>query len=60
MTAQQMYEKYLEAELALLKGQSIRFGDRVLTRANLDEIRRGRAEWERKAAGKSHSVVRFV
>jgi len=59
MTAQQMYEKYLEAELKLLEGQTVRFGDRLLTRADLDQVRKGRAEWERKAAGSSHSLVKF-
>ena len=39
---------YQQAELALLKGQTIRFGDRQLTMANLTEIQSGRREWERR------------
>lgn len=31
---------YLEAELKILRGQSTRFGDRQLTRADLAEVRR--------------------
>lgn len=44
-----MRDAYLAAELAVLNGQSYRFGDRELTRADLPEIRAGRAEWERRA-----------
>jgi hypothetical protein len=59
MTAQQMYDKYLAAELKILEGQEVRFGERSLTRADLAEIRRGRIEWERKLIGKSHSLASF-
>lgn len=49
-TAETMLETYRRAELAVLKGQSYRLGDRQLTRADLAEIRAGRAEWERAVA----------
>lgn len=45
-TAQQMLDHYAQAEIAVLKGQSVRFGERQLTRADLAEIRKGRAEWQ--------------
>ncbi|HEU0096423.1 MAG TPA: DUF6148 family protein [Rhizomicrobium sp.] len=45
-TAQEMLTFYTQAELAVLKGQSIRYGERQLTRADLSEIRKGRQEWQ--------------
>lgn len=48
-TAQEMLDKYLAAEIAILAGQSVEFDGRKLTRANLAEIQRGRAYWERRA-----------
>jgi hypothetical protein len=32
--------------VAVLKGQSVRHGERQLTRADLAEIRQGRREWQ--------------
>lgn len=49
-TATDMLQKYLDAETAILSGQTVRFGERVLTRANLIEVQQGRREWERKVA----------
>lgn len=67
--ATEMVAKYLEAEAALLLGKSVSFNDRTLTSENLAEIRKGRQEWERRAAaesnrgatfgGLSYSVARF-
>jgi hypothetical protein len=48
--ATDMLAAYLAAETALLQGQTVRFGDRLLTRANLAEIQAGRREWERRVA----------
>jgi len=45
-TAQEMLDLYLAAEQAVLLGQSVRFGERQLTRADLAEIRNGRKEWQ--------------
>lgn len=47
-TAQQMLEKYMEAELAVLDGRSITFNGRTLTLVDLPQIRTGRQEWERR------------
>lgn len=67
--ATEMVAKYMEAEAALLLGKSVSFNDRTLTSENLAEIRKGRQEWERRAAsesargptigGLSYSVARF-
>lgn len=48
--AQQMVDKYIEAEMAVLEGRSVTFGGRTLTMADLNQIREGRAEWERRLA----------
>lgn len=45
-TAQEMLAFYTDAEIAVLKGQRVRFGERDLTRADLAEIRAGRREWQ--------------
>ncbi|NYH49420.1 primosomal replication protein PriB/PriC domain protein [Xanthomonas arboricola] len=55
-TAQEMLITYQQAEIAVLQGQSFRFGERMLTRADLAEIRKGRQEWQAavdRAAGAS-------
>lgn len=49
-TATEMLDLYIAAEQAVLKGQSFRFGERQLTRADLVEIRKGRQEWQRTVA----------
>lgn len=49
-TATDMLALYIEAEEAVLKGQSYTINGRTLSRANLREIRNGRQEWERKVA----------
>jgi hypothetical protein len=63
-TATEMLQKYLDAETAILSGQTVRFGERLLTRANLIEVQQGRREWERKVAteqrlSKSGSPIRY-
>lgn len=45
-TAQEMLDFYIDAEVAVLSGQTVRFGDRQLSRADLAEIRSGRKEWQ--------------
>lgn len=53
VTAKQMVERYLEAEMSLLEGKSVQFGGRTLTMENLGQIREGRKEWERRAAAEA-------
>lgn len=55
-TAQQMVDRYMEAEQAVLDGRSITFGGRTLTMENLEQIRAGRMEWERRAAAASRAA----
>lgn len=56
-TAQQMLDKYMEAEMAVLEGRSITFGGRTLSMADLSDIRDGRLEWERRVnASKSNAA----
>lgn len=45
--ATDMLQKYIDAESAVLAGQSVRFGNRIVTKANLIEIQQGRREWQR-------------
>ena len=54
-TAQEMVQFYTDAEIAVLKGQRVRFGERDLTRADLAEIRDGRREWQRICNAESGS-----
>jgi hypothetical protein len=58
-TAQVMLQTYLAAETAVLSGQSFRFGERQLTRADLAEIRAGRREWEAKARTETNGGSRM-
>jgi hypothetical protein len=69
-TASDMLAKYLQAEADLLDhGQSSAFQGRMLSMADLAEIRAGRREWEAKVAqetaiaagrgGTQWSVARF-
>lgn len=52
-TAQDMLQHYIDAEIAVLKGQRFRQGDRELTRADLEEIRAGRREWQARVDSES-------
>jgi len=47
---QDMLTRYLAAEKDLLAGKNVMFGNRLLQRENLGEIRKGRQEWEQKLA----------
>lgn len=49
-----MLAAYLDAEAKILTGQSVSFNGRTLTRADLDEIKKGRREWERKVAAENN------
>lgn len=46
--AQQMLERYLEAELEILDGKTVTFAGRSLTMVDLADIQKGRLAWERK------------
>jgi len=57
-----MLDAYLAAELAVLAGKEARLSingvDRVVRREDLDMIRAGRQEWERKVAGMAAAAAR--
>ena len=52
-TASDLLALYLAAEKAILGGQSYRMGDRMLTMADLDVVRRERASLERRVQGET-------
>lgn len=45
---QQMIDAYLAAELDLLAGKTTTINGKTMTMENLQEIRAGRLEWERR------------
>lgn len=49
-TCQEMVNKYIEAEKAVLQSKSYTIGDRTLSRENLPEIIKGRTYWEQQLA----------
>ena len=51
--ATDMLEKYIEAEVAVLEGRTVTFGGRTLSMADLNQIREGRQEWERRVQAES-------
>lgn len=67
-TAQKHLDAWLQAELTVTTGQSYTIGSRVLTRANLTEIRNAIDYWNKKAialenakkAGGRNKVRRIV
>jgi len=50
VTAKQMVDLYIEAEQELLAGKTTIINGRTFSMENLQEIRAGRQEWERRAA----------
>lgn len=60
-----MLTRYTQAEQDLLQGKNVMWGNKLLQRENLSEIRKGRQEWEQKLASirrggrPSHSLATF-
>ena len=54
--ATDMLARYLAAEQALLEGKEARLGDRLLRMEDLAEIRKGRQEWETRAAAETRQA----
>ncbi|WP_226649342.1 primosomal replication protein PriB/PriC domain protein [Microbulbifer variabilis] len=48
-TAQEMVDLYIEAEIDVLAGKTTVINGRQFTAENLQDIRAGRQEWERRA-----------
>jgi len=57
--AQIILQTYLDAEKAVLSGQSWRLGDRQLTHVDLAEIRAGRREWEARVRAEANGGSRM-
>jgi hypothetical protein len=53
--ASDLLAAYLEAELAILKGQTVTLGDRTVGMANLAEVRAERRDLERRVAAEVRS-----
>jgi hypothetical protein len=59
-TTTDMRDAYIAAELDILQhGSSSAFEGRVLTMANLNEIRQGRKEWEARARAEANAAAGF-
>lgn len=61
---QKMIDAYIQAELDVLEGKTVTIAGRSMTSENLQEIRAGRQEWERRLhasrGGFKPKVVRFL
>ena len=57
-TSIDMRDLYLAAERDILQnGSTTRIGDRLLTMADLPDIRAGRHEWERRVAAEASAAT---
>jgi len=56
-SAQAMVDLYIQAEKDVLEGKSTTINGRVMTMENLADIRKGRAEWERRASAESDAAA---
>ena len=62
---QKMVDRYIEAELEILDGKTVTMNGRTMGMENLNEIRHGRQEWERrlnnaKSKRGPYKVARFT
>lgn len=62
---QEMYDLYIQAEKDVLQGKTITFRGEQMDLEDLDKIREGRQEWERKLntvsnGGKLYSLSSFI
>lgn len=57
---QEMIDTYMQAERDVLNGKSITFRGRTMSSEDLDEIRKGRAEWEQRLAATQAGASRFA
>lgn len=58
--ATEMRDRYIAAELAILDGQSYDFGGKRLTMADLQVVKDGRLEWERRVANEQRGRMGAV
>jgi hypothetical protein len=55
--ASDLLAAYLEAELAILKGQTVTLGDRTVGMADLSEVRAERRDLERRVAAEERAAA---
>lgn len=56
-TTAQLLQLYLDAEAKILAGQSYRYGDRLLTMADLEQVRKERARLQNLLALETSAVT---
>lgn len=56
-TATERLARYVEAEKKILEGQSVRMSDRMLTRADLSEVRAEIKDLQSQAAAESRTAA---
>lgn len=56
--AQTMLDAYMTAELAILKGKTVKLGERLVGREDLAEIIKGRKEWEQRVAAENAAATK--
>lgn len=60
-TPQEMLDAYMQAELAVLAGKEARLNingvDRLFRKEDLEQIREGRREWERRVAAQTAAAT---
>jgi len=54
ITAQQMVERYMQAEADVLDGKTIMFNGTSHTHEDIEKIRVGRREWEQRVWAQAH------
>lgn len=57
VNAQDMIDKYIEAEQAVLFGQETMFNGRKAVMSDLPDIRAGRQEWEQKLRAQNAALT---
>jgi len=57
VTSQQMVDAYIAAEQAILAGKSYSLAGRTVTMEDLNMVRAGRKEWERRVAEEQLAAI---
>lgn len=57
ITAQDMVDRYMAAEIAVLDGKETMFNGRKMVMSDLADIQKGRLFWERRVAAQQAAVI---
>ncbi|MFJ7286360.1 primosomal replication protein PriB/PriC domain protein [Pseudomonas sp. NPDC099000] len=57
ITAQDMVERYMAAEIAVLDGKETMFNGRKMVMSDLADIQKGRLFWERRVASQEAAAA---